>query len=322
MFTFDEIHNNLIKLIERKLPEKANIAEVLMDILCMEKGAIYRRLRGDVPFSFYEVATIANKLDIAIYNLIYPDSVRIDRFELNIIEYTKMSESDYRKWDEYIGLMNLAKGDPSSELCESSNVLPMSMYSKYNSLTRFYLFKYSYLFSGTESRVSYHDLAISDRLFDVYQSYYHATKNYTHTIYIWDYMIFQYLVTDLNFFASINLITNEEILQIKADLLALVDDIEQIAIKGYFDETGNTVSFYVSEVNLDGDYSYLRCGGFDQSLVRAFILNAVISLEKSTFEKVENWINSFKKSSVLITKTGEIYRAEFLRTQRKIISEL
>lgn len=322
MLTFNEIHNNFLAIIEKKIPDKANLVETLMDILYMEKGAIYRRLRGDVPFSFYEVAKIVNQLDISIYNLIYPDSVRIDRFDLNIIEYANMNEPDYRQWEDYTAMMNLAKNDALSEIYESSNVLPISMYSKYNSLSKFYLFKYSYLFSGTESRMSYHDLVVSDRLNQAFRSYYYAAKSFANTVYIWDYMIFQYLVTDLHFFASINLISQEEIHQIKEDLFALLNYIEQIASNGHFEETRNAVSFYISEVNLDGDYSYLRFNDMHLSLVRTFIINAVVSADRSSFEKIENWINSFKKSSVLITKTGEVFRAEFLRTQRKIIAAL
>jgi hypothetical protein len=322
MLTFNAIHNNFLGILEKKIPEKQKLIEMLMDLLSMEKGAIYRRLRGDVPFSFYEVARIAQRLDISIYNLIYPDSVKIDRFDLNIIEYTNMCEADYKQWEDYTAMISMAQSDPLSELAESSNVLPINIYAKYDSLVRFYLFKYTYLFSGTERRTSFHDIVIPERLREVFRLYYTVTKDFAKTVYIWDYMIFQYLATDIHFFSSIDLISKDDIGHIKEDLFALLSYIEQIAINGCFEETGNTVSFYISDVNLDGDYSYLQIKDMNLSLVRSFILNSVVSGDKSSFDKTKDWVNSIKKSSILITQTGAVFRADFFETQRKIIAEL
>jgi hypothetical protein len=139
---------------------------------------------------------------------------------------------------------------------------------------------------------------------------------------VWDNLIFRYLVTDIQFFSTINLISNDDIQQIKEDLLALLDYIEQIAETGCVEETGTPVSFYISDINLDADYSYVQINDFCMSHVRTFILNSVASTDQSSFGKMKDWIDSLKKSSTLISKSGVKYRAEFFEKQRKIISEL
>jgi hypothetical protein len=318
----DDLHNDLLRVLKNKIPEQTILVERLMDILYMERGAIYRRLRGIVPFTFFEVVNIAEKLGISMYELMSVDSVQVDRFELKIIEYTNMNEADYKQWDNYIALIRSANNASQSELAESSNVLPITIYAKYESLVRYFLFKYQYLLNESENRVSFGDIVLPERLSRIYRSYFTESKNFTNTIYIWDNLIFRYLVTDIRYFSEINLISAENILEIKNDLFALLDYIEEITLNGCFQETGKPVSFYISDVNFDADYSYVQIDDFYMTHVRTFILNSVASTDLSSFRKTKNWIHSLKKSSTLITQSAAAFRGDFFEKQRKIISEL
>ena len=318
----DDLHRYLLQVLNKKIPEQTKLVETLMDTLFMERGAVYRRLRGEVPFTFFEVVKIAEKLDMSLNNFIYTDSVQVDRFELTIVDYVNMNEMDYKQWEDYVSLICSAKNDPRSEIAESSNVLPITIYAKYDSLSKYYLFKYYYLLNESEDRLSFNDIVVPDRLRRIYRSYLSESKNFAHTIYIWDYLIFRYLVNDIRFFFDIKLISADDIREIKRDLLALLDYLEEIALYGCFKETGKSVLFYISDVNFDADYSYVKINKFCMTHVRTFILNSVASTDQSSFRKTKNWIHSLKKSSTLITQSGTVFRAEFFEKQRKIISEL
>jgi len=318
----EDLHRYLLGALNKKIPEQAKLVETLMDILSMEKGAIYRRLHGEVPFTFFEVVNIAEKLSISLNSFIYADSVHVDRFELTIVEYTNMSEMDYKQWEDYISLINSAKNDTQSELAESSNALPLTIYGKFDYLAKYYLFKYQYLLNESEERVSFGDTVVPDRLQRIYRSYFSESKNFANTTYIWDYMIFRYLVTDIQFFSDIKLISADDIREIKKDLLALLDYIEDVTLRGCFKETGNHVSFYISDINFDADYSYVQLNNFCMTHVRTFILNSVASTDQSSFRKIKNWIHSLKKSSTLITQSGATFRTEYFEKQRKMIAEL
>ena len=322
MIKREELHRNFIDALKRKIPVKAKLVDLLMEILFIEKGAANRRLSGEVPFSFYEAASIAERLDLSLNSLVKTNSAPVDRFELNIIKYTDMSESDYKEWEDYNGLISTTKSDPDSEMLESSNVLPLSIYAGFDSLQKYYLFKYTYLFQGTENRIAFGDLAFPERLSRIYESYFKETKYFAKTIYIWDYLIFQYLVTDIRFFSGINLISENEIRQIKADLFSLLDYMEDIALNGCFKETGNPAFLYISDVNLEADYSCLTFHEKYLSHLRTFILSSVVSIDYLTYAKLREWIFSLKRFSTLITLTGTVYRTDFFTKQRKIISDL
>ena len=53
---------NLIEAMKEKLPLKGQLADMLMDTLYIGKEAVYRRLRGEVPFTLQESALISRKL--------------------------------------------------------------------------------------------------------------------------------------------------------------------------------------------------------------------------------------------------------------------
>ena len=322
MIKREELLRNFLKALESKIPDKAELVETLMKLLFIEQGAVYRRLRGEVQFSFYEVVAIAQKLDISLNDFVKKGSVQGDRFVLNIIEYTDMNEQDFTSWEDYILLIHSTKNDSDSEMLESSNVLPLSIYAGFDWLSKFFLFKYQYLFCGTERRTSFGELAFPERLSQIYKAYFTETKNFAKTIFIWDYLIIEYLAADIRFFEGIRLISADEIRQIKADLFALLEYMEEITINGCFKETGNPAFLYISEINLDADFSCLRVNNMYISHLRTFILNSVVSTEQSTYTKLREWITSLKKSSTLITLTGAVLRTDFFEKQRKIIAEI
>jgi len=60
-------NTNLIEAMKEKLPLKGKLADMLMDKLFIRqktagKEAVYRRLRGEVPFTLQEAALVSRKL--------------------------------------------------------------------------------------------------------------------------------------------------------------------------------------------------------------------------------------------------------------------
>ena len=52
-------NTNLIEAMKEKLPLKGKLADMLMDTLYIGKEAVYRRLRGEVPFTLQEAALVS-----------------------------------------------------------------------------------------------------------------------------------------------------------------------------------------------------------------------------------------------------------------------
>jgi hypothetical protein len=118
------------------------------------------------------------------------------------------------------------------------------------------------------------------------------------------------------------LIEKDDIQKIKEDMLSLLDYLEKMAVTGQFEETGNLVNLYISDIDITTSYTYLESENIHFSMIKTFILTSVNSMDENTFEKMKKWIHSLIKISALITLTNEKQRILYFEKQRKIVNEL
>ena len=134
--------------------------------------------------------------------------------------------------------------------------------------------------------------------------------------------MFHYLVTDMLFFASINLITPEELKELQEELILLLEKLERFTAKGLHEDTGNEMYIYLSNINLDTSYCYLGSPNYQLSMLKAFTLNVISSFDLETFNRLKSWMNSLKRSSTLITVSGEKERVRFFSDQHRLVLDM
>lgn len=88
----NELNTGLIEAAKEKVPAGANLANTLMDILYIGKEAIYRRLRGEVPFTLAEAAVISRKLGISLDKMIGVSFSNNAVFDLNVVHHSNTFE--------------------------------------------------------------------------------------------------------------------------------------------------------------------------------------------------------------------------------------
>lgn len=318
----DLIHEKLVGAIREKIPHKATLTNTLADLLCMEREAVYRRMRGDVSFSFSEVAAISNKLGISLDNLMGAHSVKSRPYQLSLVEYIDPMEDDYKMWILYNERLKETREDPASCNVECMNVLPSIFLLDYKYITRFYLFKWYNQYGHSENTVHFRHIDSADKLLAIQRITAMESQHIKRTIYIWDPLIFQYIVNDIQYYSSVRLIDPEEVQLLKQELLVFMDKMELMASRGEYPETGNSIQFYISNINFDTSYSYLEAKNLRISIIRAFILNSVVSLDEKAYEIFRNCMQSLLKSSTMISVSGEKQRILFFEKQRQIINSL
>lgn len=139
-------NSELIKAMNEKLPNGTNLANTLIDMLYLGKEAVYRRLRGEVPFTLAEAAAISQKMGVSLDKLAGTNVDSNAIFDLNIIRQTDPLETYYSIVDNYVKIFRDLNHDPASELCTSSNMIPQTFYLKYELLSKFRMFKWIYQF--------------------------------------------------------------------------------------------------------------------------------------------------------------------------------
>ncbi|MCD7925864.1 MAG: hypothetical protein LUI85_14715 [Bacteroides sp.] len=316
----NDLNTNLIEAVKEKLPAKVSLANLLMDTLFIGKEAIYRRLRGEVPFTLEEAALISRKLGVSLDQVIGVSFRANAVFDMNVMAYEDPFDSYCAIMEKYIPGFEGLKDGPASEMGASSNVIPQTLYLKHDNLSKFRLFKWMYQNKNFHCK-HFDETEIPQKVFDSQKQFMTATQNVHSTDYIWDNMIFQHLVSDIQFFSTIHLISDENKQQIKDELFLLIDELEGLAAKGKT-ETGNTVRIYISHINFEANYGYLESAPLQLSLIRVYSINSITTRDSEMFQGLKDWIQSLKKFSTLISESGEMQRIQFFKQQREIVSTL
>ncbi|MCD8261791.1 MAG: hypothetical protein LUD15_10115 [Bacteroides sp.] len=315
------VYEIFIEVLKEKIPEKGELTRRLMEVLHIEKEAVYRRLRGDVPFTFSEIVKLSERLEISLDNLIGTVRLQEAPFQLKLLDYNHFTEEDEKILEHYMYILAQAKDDPYSELGATTNDLLRPFYIGYETIYRFYLMKWSYQYGNSHYIKRYREIYPPDRLTRINETYLNRIKEIASTYFIWDELTFQYLVNDVKYFRDINLITEEEIKYLQKDLFRLLDDTERLAADGKY-ETGNKVAFYVSSINFEANFTYLSIQDCHLTMVKAFVLSDLASIEEQTYQRVKLFLQSLKRTSTLISESGEMQRILYFNKQREILSRI
>jgi len=315
-------YQEFMSALHNRIPHKATLANTITDMLAIDKDAVYRRLRGEVNFSFTEMAIIAKGLGISLDNIARVENTQTKPATINISRQVNPTESDYEMFEGHVNLLKAIKDEAHTKILEAGNIFPHYLYHEFFNIARFYQFRWCQASSFGDSSLSYHEVSIPERFQALQKETCYYAKFIKSTQYVLDHLVFQRLVTNIKLFARVRLIRDEDVALMKGELIGLMNYLEKLAVKGRHEETGNEVSIYISDINFETNYSCLQSKNVKLTLLRTYILNAVVSFDDEVFKETSSWIRSLERMSTLISVSGEKIRSTFFETQRKIIDTL
>jgi hypothetical protein len=316
------LHDNFVKILKHRIPEHSLLANKLTEILYIGKEAVYRRLRGEVPFTFSEVSIIAKNMGISLDQLIGTVSERNRPFTFKITRFAYPEEIDYKMAEEYLNLLRTVKNEDSdTEICIAAKMIPDPFHLKYKNITRFYFFKWLYQYDNIEGIKKFHEVSSTDKMLEMLNESMKLYDYIKNAYYIFDKKMFQCFVDDVKYFEKIGLILRQDIEELKTDLFSFLDYLENLAIKGV-NEAGNKVKIYISNVNFETGYCYINSERYKLNMVRIFTLYDIYSLDYYSLDTASKWMQSLRRGSILISESGEMQRLTFFKKQREIVDSL
>jgi len=314
-------YQEFMSAIRNKTPHKATLANTITYLLDLDKDAVYRRLRGEVSFSFAEMAIIARNMGISLDKIAGIKNVQTRPSTMNISRGTNPTEHDYEMYERHVNIIKSVKDEDDTRIMQARCKFPNYLYLNYEYLTKFHMFVWNQS-SGNGDGCPYHQITIPERLRVLQKDVSKYAKHISSTIYVFDNKIFQTYVSDIKYFYKVGLIKDENVSMIKNDLIEFLNDLENMAIKGIYEETGNKVSIYIADIDFDTNYSCLKSKNIQLTLFWTFLLNVIMSFDDEVFNETSAWIRSLQRMSTLISVSGEKVRAMFFDAQRKIIQTL
>jgi hypothetical protein len=314
-------YQGFISALQYRISHRATLANTIADILAIDKDAVYRRLRGEVTFSFIEMAAIAKNLGISLDSIVGIESSQSKPSQVIMTKHVNPTEHDYRMFKDFVNLLKFIKDEPNTKLMESGNVFPFYLFFDFDYFSRFYIFYWNRAGSFGKP-LPFHEIIIPEQYRVLQKKCSLYARHIKSTIYVWEHTIFQRLVENIKFFARIRVIKEEDISLLKNELSEFLNHVEKLAVKGKHEDTGNEVFIYISDLSIETNYNCIKSKNSQTSLFRAFLLNANAALDEEVFDEVNAWISYHQRMSTLISVSGEKFRADFFEKQRIILSGL
>ena len=314
-------YEGFLSAIQKKIPHRVTLVNTITDLLAIDKDAVYRRLRGDVNFTFVEMAVIAKKLGVSLDGIAGIETVQSMATMINLTKHVNPTEVDYQMFDEYIDFLKFIRDDPETLLMESTNSIPHAIFFDYEYLTRFHIFSWDQA-SSYGHGLPFHQISIPERMWKLQKECCEFTRHIKSTVYVLDRMIFQRLVENIRFFESVRFITREELSEMKKEMLAIVNNLEKSAVTGRYEDTGNEISIYISDIPIETNYNCIKTKNVYLSQFRVFVLGYNVSFNEEIYNEVSHWIEATQRMSTLISFSGEKIRTDYFNAQRKLIDSL
>ncbi len=317
----DELSIELIRVIKERLLEDRTIVGLLMDTLSIGKEAVYRRLRGEVPFTFYEAVLLAKEMGLSLDEIAGNSIAREAMFALNLQKTDNPLEYIYGICHSYYNLYLFIKNDPQSIVSTASRILPFIFHSHYKTLTKFRLCRWIHQYHGIKLLEKINSNPIPDKLTQIMEAASAQVREVATTYILWDQNIFHSLLEDIRYFSELELLSKEEIESLKEELMELLNEMEDVACKGAY-ANGNKVYIYISTIDFEASYTYIEKPGFKTTLFHLYAIDYIHSQHPDICYEQKRWIESLKRYSTLISQCGEMYRMNFFQKQRNYVTSL
>ncbi|MDF9831256.1 hypothetical protein [Parabacteroides sp. PF5-6] len=318
-----KLNTIFLETLNKRFPNRSELADILADLLDTDKTSIYRRLREDVRFSVDELGSIAKRFAISLDELI--DNVRERDYKTMKLEMPFITDENgiiYDLLEEQLFCSEKFVNGEDSELGAALGILNRAFFIHYDQLARFFLFKWGRYYTDLNDFKRFETVEINDRFKALQRIEGESLQRFKNTFYIWDIRIIPNLVRDIKYYESIDLINSTDTQLLRDDLFQLLDDLEAQVAQGRYQETGNHFEFYTASMNIHTTHTYMHSGDHWVYFLNAFVVRSMYTVDPLVCARMKNWINTQKASSVLISESGEKERLQFFNKQRQVVEML
>ena len=303
------------------IPLHVKPIDYLMETLNISRESVYRRIRGDISFTFDEIAKLSIELGFSIDELITKDMPAHVFFDLHVTSAQDPSDAFVIKFQQYFSSifdLTFAKEIESTMIL---NHIPMEFVVLFEHLFKFSYYRWMHQFQESSLKYFYSDIVVPESLACLQHKAVENLKKVQKNTFIFDPNIFLNLVREIHYYYKRRLINDEDFSHLKKDLTGLVDMMEGIAQTGfYFSQT--RFNFYLSSLNIESSSRFTE---FDEQTQSQFFIDALepIAISNPNLCAIhKKWLDSMRKYSTLISLSNEILQVRYFNKQRAYIEEI
>ena len=320
------METNLFEILSKRIlssiPKNRKPVNYLMNTLNIGRKSVLRKINGTSPFTFEEVVELSLKLNFSI-DEIAGKNVNNSEF-LSELQLKNLSAADKYFFTSHMNyfdvIESLTKAKEVEIICSLNRIYPFFV-TEFENLFKFYYFLWMNQCSSISPNSSFSEIELPSYIDSIRRKNRNTITLVKNMTFILDQYIVTRLIRELQYHYNLKLISNEELMKIKTDIIGFIDLVEKYFQTGT-NEAGSARCFYLSLLDIEKNSIY---GTFDGNILSQYgsSLNISINTEQSDLTEIhKNWINSLKRSSILISQSNEITQASFLNQQREYIKTI
>jgi hypothetical protein len=292
-----------------------------METLDIGRESAYRRVRGEIPFTFDEVSKLSLELGFSIDEAI--NGGNINRTYLDLL--TNQSDPEvaflqmFRMYNHFIEHME--KNDKAI-IYAMQNRLPLSILTTNELLFKFYYFKYIYQSSGDSfDKSSFSDMVVPAKIVSLREQFLSRLSNIHQFVFIITKSVFLTICRGIQYFYNRKLISDEEVILLQNALYDMLEKIENTIQSGVSD-LGVKHYFYLSFMDIESNSA---CITYGDNIVSQFWIYSSSFVEIRNQEvcyMYKEWFESMRKYAMMISMSNEMYQTKFIEQQRKYIESI
>jgi len=312
---------HLIKTIRENIPNGVNLTNYLSDTLNIGRESAYRRVRGEINFTFDEVITLSQDLSFSIDNIVglkRDENALFNIHMLQKLDYLGIYENMILQYGKVFKEMD-DQSDTNARM--SINTLPYFFHIQYEALSRFRVYKWLHQNQKIDVHDKFADFTLPDKILRAHSAFYRNIQTIQTITIVIDNNVFWSAAKDIEYFYKRGLLSYNDLTTLKKELHDIVDALEQMATDGA-SKWGSKMYIYISAVDLEASYLHFENSSTQFAQVRIFSISAIDSYNEALCKIQKEWIESLKRYSVLISDSGEIQRFEYTDKQREYINTI
>lgn len=311
----------LVEALHKYIPDSKQLVNFLMDVLELNKESVYRRLRNEVPFTFEEICIFSPKLGVSLDRLVGLSNKENVFFDFHMHKSSDAASIYIELMEMNMGILAkvIDAGHAKMELV--LNRLPFAYVLVNKTLAKFYYYKWCFQTQNIPLDCSFQDFHLPRKVEDIFAKHLAEERNLNCEInMLLDNNIFISFIKDINYFVYRELLNEQDVAELKQELLLVVDNIEAITRKGH-GVGGGSVNLYISSIDLEPCHMYIEYD--DKSSIHYWTSSGEMmgSYDPEICNRQKIWIQSLKRYTTLITGCNTGKSIEYFEKQRRYIKE-
>ena len=315
-----KLNQDIITTINKYIPSNIKLVPYLMDKLQLSKESVYRRIKGDVPFTFDEMSLLSTELEFSL------DEVLTQNYKRSYINLPEKDGFDpvesflFTLRDYYGFIKNLHNTTESHLTIVMNQVLPVFMVNS-ELLFKITYFKWLHQTKSLPPDYSFSDFVLPAEINDLRKKINYYAKLPRNITLLIDREIYISIIREIQYFYRRKLIPDKDLLLLKNELLDLVKEIEEASVKGSI-YLNNKFLVYISAFDIISNMAYADFDGKITSYSWPYPVYAIISKDPDICGWHKSWIDSLIEYSTLITKSNDMLRVDFFKKQYDAINNM